>query len=129
MVKIGVQLHGNCEQKIGSGVSVSASGQYQTACVNSGSLYTSSDYGNEGTWTEITATSGNTWYSVSVSASGQYQTACAGGDGSIWISSNYGNNWTEITATAGNQWNSVSISASGQYQTACVGAGSIYDFF
>jgi hypothetical protein len=61
-------------------VAMSASGQYQTAVVNSstvGFIYISSNYGV--TWTHQTATSQG-WTAVAMSASGQYQTAavCSG---------------------------------------------------
>jgi hypothetical protein len=45
-------------------------------------------------WIQNTTLSTSTnWYRVATSASGQYQTACVY-QGSIWISSDYGNNWT-----------------------------------
>ncbi len=104
-------------------ISISASGQYQTAIVLSGQIYVSSDYGN--IWNP--KDSDRSWSGVSISASGQYQTACVGGylaSGQIYVSSDYGNTWT---AKASNlSWIGVSISASGQYQTAVVQSGQIY---
>ena len=93
-------------------ISLSASGQYQTAGVANDFIYISNDYGN--TWTQ-TASSLN-WNRVSISSSGQYQTAVVYG-GYIYISSDYGNTWTQKASSL--NWRGVSISASGQYQTAC----------
>ena len=107
-------------------ISVSASGQYQTAVVYGESIYISSNYGS--TWTSTNTSAGNKdWKSVSISASGQYQTAVVYG-GSIYISSNYGSSstWTPITSTGNKNWQGVSVSASGQYQTAVVYGGSTY---
>ena len=97
-------------------MSVSSSGQYQTAAVNGGGIYTSSDYGS--TWSASTAST-TTWQSVSVSSSGQYQTAVYFGSGSsgIYTSSDYGSTWTASTGAPNNPWQSVSVSSSGQYQT------------
>jgi hypothetical protein len=107
-------------------ISLSASGQYQTACVSAGVIYISSDYGN--TWTSTnTSIGGKNWQGVSISASGQYQTACEASSGYIYISSDYGNTWIQdasITSTP--QWSSVSLSASGQYQTAVTSNNYLY---
>ena len=104
------------------GVSISASGQYQTAVANTNYIYISSDYGS--TWTsdniniDGSSQTKKLWLGVSISASGQYQTACANGN-YIYISSNYGSTWTSTNTSIGtNNWYRVSISASGQYQTA-----------
>ena len=92
-----------------SAVSVSSSGQYQTALVNGGYIYISSDYGN--TWTAKQTDTNRTWLSVSVSSSGQYQTAvCA----AIFISTDYGNTWTQSGTLSASF---VAVSSSGQYQT------------
>ena len=73
-------------------VSVSASGQYQTAIEEDGDIYVSSDYGT--TWL-INHNIGNAVSnSISISQSGQYQTASNGL--SIFVSSNYGETWTKI---------------------------------
>jgi hypothetical protein len=102
-------------------VSISASGQYQTAVANGGGIYTSLDYGNNWSSPNITAPTDQPWSSVSVSASGQYQTACVY-DGGIHTSSNYGIDWSSPNSTQppAQSWTSVSISASGQYQTAVI---------
>ena len=105
------------------GIAISSSGQYISACVNGGAIYTSSNYGQ--TITAVTSTSSNAWYSIAMSSSGQYQTACVNG-GAIYTSSDYGNTWSQISSTSGNNWWEVSISSSGQYQAACVNNGYIY---
>lgn len=103
-------------------ISVSQTGQYQTATVNGGGIWISSDYGN--TWIQ-TNFNNNAWTSVSLSASGKFQTAAAS-VGAIWYSVNYGNTWNEVMATNSNSWVSVSVSASGEYQAAVNTAGMWY---
>jgi hypothetical protein len=103
------------------GVSMSASGQYQTAVVYGGYIYISSNYGV--TWTQQTVTS-KYWWAVTMSASGQYQTAVVY-NGFLYTSSNYGVTWTQQTATS-QYWYAVAVSASGQYQTAVIQNGFIY---
>ena len=93
-------------------VSVSSTGQYQTATVWSGSIYISSNYGVN--WSE--AFGGGSWYGVSLSSTGQYQTAVAGSNG-IYGSSDYGQTWSAKKIQY-LDWNGVSVSSSGQYQTA-----------
>ena len=65
-------------------VSVSASGQYQTAVDNLGYVYTSTNYGS--TWSSNNIAN-NYLTSVSVSASGQYQTA-VDDSGNVYTSTN-----------------------------------------
>ena len=104
------------------GVSVSSTGQYQTAVANNALIYISNDYGN--TWT--TTDSVRNWYGVSVSSTGQYQTAVVYG-GLIYISADYGNTWVAATTPPeASQWYGVSVSSTGQYQTAVVFGGLIY---
>jgi hypothetical protein len=71
---------------------MSSNGQYQTAVVYQGNIWTSSDYG--ATWIEQTGlgapTANQIWKSVSVSSTGKYQTSVVTGVGNIWTSSNYG---------------------------------------
>jgi hypothetical protein len=103
-------------------VSLSASGQYQTAVIYNAfsgttGIYTSSNYGQS--WIQTSALNAF-WYSVSLSASGQYQTAVINnnfGTSGIWYSSNYGQSWNKSTALSAS-WYSVSVSSSGQYQIA-----------
>jgi Phage Tail Collar Domain len=107
-------------------ISISASGQYQTAGASYDYIYTSSDYGN--TWTQRFAV--QKLYGIAVSGSGQYQVACSYGD-YIYVSSNYGNTWIQKTTDINNNslqqnWTSVSVSGSGQYQVSTVYNGYIY---
>jgi hypothetical protein len=103
-------------------ISLSSSGQYQSAVVFDGNIWTSSDYGNN--WTSK-ATS-ISWYSISLSSSGQYQSAVVN-PGNIWTSSDYGNTWTQNTSIASSKaWQSISLSSSGQYQSAVVNPGNIW---
>jgi len=108
-----------------SSISISASGQYQTAVIYSGRIYTSTDYGNS--WSNTNnAPTNQEWNSVSISASGQYQTAVIY-EGGIYTSLDYGNSWAiNNTAPTDKGWTSVSISASGQYQTSVGNGGGIY---
>ena len=112
-------------------VSVSSSGQYQTAVVNCnicGNIYISSDYGQS--WKISSNLFGpQEWYYVAVSSSGQYQTAVVNSDilGNIYISSNYGESWKISPNSPGPLfWRCVAISSSGQYQTANTHSGYIY---
>ncbi len=97
----------------------SETGKYQTAVVNGGQIYVSSDYGN--TWTAKDSDRG--WMGVSISSTGQYQTAVVW-SGQIYNSSDYGNTWTAKESSR--TWRSVSISSSGQYQTAVAQTDQIY---
>jgi len=106
-------------------ISISSSGQYQTACIDAtnADLYTSSDYGAN--W-RVTGDQYN-WKYVSVSSSGQYQSAIAynGTAYYIYVSSDYGTTWSENFDYIP-RLNGISVSASGQYQTACAdNSGSI----
>ena len=110
-------------------ISISASGQYQTACSNyfdsssSGNLKISSDYGQ--TWSNPSAPpsveSGVLSYQqVRISATGQYQMVHFIVSTTLYIykSSNFGSTWSPVTFS--DYYNSikvqVAISASGQYQ-------------
>jgi predicted acyltransferase (DUF342 family) len=101
-----------------SAISVSANGQYQSAVVYGGYIYTSANYGN--TWTQRSVSAN--WSGVAISSSGQYQTAV--GAGNIYISSDYGITWTLSTALT--SVCKVAMSATGQNQTAVVTNGYIY---
>jgi hypothetical protein len=110
-------------------VSLSKTGQYQSAVIGSSGahIYTSSDYGVS--WTQRTQFTGG-WYSISLSATGQYQSAVINNSGSgafIYTSSDYGVSWTQRTQFTGD-WRSISLSSTGQYQSAVInsGSGNIY---
>jgi uncharacterized protein YjbI with pentapeptide repeats len=101
-------------------ISISSTGEYQTAVVYGGNIWTSSNYGVS--WTER-ATVQN-WQSVSISSSGQYQTAVSFVSGNIYTSSDYGVSWTVRNMPG--LWSSVSLSSGGDYQTAVISNGNIY---
>ena len=109
-------------------VSISSSGQYQTA-VDDKNIHISSNYGN--TWavkkTIVIETEG--FRSVDVSSTGQYQIAISyGNPGYVYVSNDYGNTWSikvNHPSTTG-RYLTVSISSSGQYQTACSDNDYIY---
>ena len=73
-----------------SSVSVSSTGQYQTACIYQGLVYRSSDFGSS--WAAIADLSADDWISVSLSSSGKYQTACPQYN-YVYVSSDYGKTW------------------------------------
>ena len=105
-------------------MSLSSTGQYQTAVINGGYIYTSSNYGV--TWTQNTSAPSTYWSLVAISSTGQYQTVVING-GRIYTSSNYGVTWTQNTSAPSDNWQSVSISSTGQYQTAVINGGYIYN--
>ena len=97
-------------------VSISASGQYQTAVSNS--IYVSSDFGN--TWYEKLNT---VTCAISISASGKYQTAVSF-DEFIYTSYDYGNTWYKRGNV--NKWVGISILSSGKNQFGVVYGDHIY---
>jgi hypothetical protein len=111
-------------------VSMSASGQYQTAVAakpNTGDyIYISYNYGVN--WNYKTST--GIWSAVAVSSSGQYQLACysdntSGGDGGLYFSQNYGNSFNRLNDSA-NYWYCCAISSSGQIQAAGIAPFKLY---
>jgi hypothetical protein len=109
-------------------ISLSSTGQYQTAVAYEGGIYTSENYGTTWTLQTIKLPATANWLSVSISESGRCQTAVAS-LGGIYISTDYGNVWAEnlsMELPTNANWYSVSISESGQYQTAVVYGGGIY---
>jgi photosystem II stability/assembly factor-like uncharacterized protein len=101
---------------------MSADGKIETAVVEGGQIYTSTDYGN--TWTA--KGSSLSWSSVAMSSDGKIQTATVGysADGQIYISSDYGVTWTAKESSR--RWSSVAMSADGKIQTATGNTGNIY---
>lgn len=104
-------------------ISISYSGQYQTACIFNGFIYITYNFGS--IWTKVATR--EQWESVSISADGSYQSAVVN-NGNIWISSDYGFTWT-VPSSASSLiyiWNGISMSSDGQYQTAVITNGNIY---
>jgi hypothetical protein len=109
---VGITAAGN---KTWASISLSSTGQYQTAVAYDNYINTSSNYGVN--WSERTAAGNKGWVSISLSSTGQYQTAVVF-YGKISRSSNYGVNWVEITSIGDQTWLSISLSSTGQYQAA-----------
>jgi hypothetical protein len=105
-----------------SSVSLSATGQYQTAVGNNApnQINVSTNFGSSWATTNSPSLS---WTAVSISSSGQYQTAVVNG-GKIYVSIDFGNTWTATGSIL--NWSSVSVSASGKHQTAVVNGGQIW---
>ena len=116
-----------------SSVSLSASGQYQTAGISATTdepqsfAYLSSDYGK--TWKQSTSSPYISWSSISLSSSGQYQLGCCSGSGQsrngLYKSSDYGYTWVKTNAPS-DSCSFASLSSSGQFQTACFSYTSLY---
>ena len=98
---------------------MSASGQYQIACIFNGLPYYSSNYGQ--TWTVATGAPSDQWGCASMSASGQYALIIRTSNNfpaatTVYISSNYGQTWSATTVSGAG---SCCVSASGQYMAIC----------
>ena len=117
-------------------VSMSASGQYQTAVASTSNtgdyIYISNDYGINWYYKSPGNLNNGTgiWSAVSVSSSGQYQLACynddtSGGSGGLYFSQNYGNNFQRLDNSA-NNWYCCAISSSGQIQAAGIAPFKLY---
>jgi len=99
-------------------VSMSASGQYITACCNgtANNIYISSNWGTSYSLPTTSLSGVSGWTSVKVSASAQWQVACA--SNYVYYSSNYGVTWTASSMSNSLSWACVAISPSGQYVIA-----------
>ena len=108
-------------------VSMSASGQHQTAVDNNGYITYSQNYG--ASFVRNIAAGNRRWTCVAVSRyTGQYQIAGVNGGSlaNLYRSTNYGTNWSVISGFTG-FWNSVAISGNGQYQLSGTSIdGSLY---
>jgi hypothetical protein len=121
-------------------VSISATGQYQTAVINgyfnranNGYIYRSVDYGK--TW-NICFNYNNAWIYIAISNSGQYQTAVSllidnedNPDnimGYVFTSSNYGSTWTKNNSLSQSYYTCVGLNGSGQIQAVGVNNCNLY---
>jgi hypothetical protein len=104
-------------------VTISASGENQTAVADTNYIWVSIDYGK--TWSSITSTGPKAWTTVTMVASGQIQLAGVTGE-YLYASTDYGGNWAACYSTA-KAWSSISTSSSGQNITAVEGGGYIYN--
>jgi len=107
------------------GISLSSTGQYQSAIINQGSaIYTSSNYGID--WSIRPTTSMEYWRSISVSSTGQYQSAGTLYNGTYY-SANYGVSWTKSNMPNVFIVPSIAMSSNGQYQTLLVIGGGKWE--
>lgn len=110
------------------GISISSTGQYQSAVDNGGFIYISNDYGQTWNPNNNLNTINKNWKAISISSDGSFQTAIDN-NGGIYVSNDGGDNWVNTTSGLSlelNNWQTVAVSANGQYQTALVYGGSIY---
>jgi len=110
------------------GVTVSSTGQYQTAIasgVPNGNVYLSSDYGRTWNPTNTGATANSTWSSVGMNATGQYQVATVA-NGSVYNTRSYGSSWSAISSVGTANWSATAVSTTGQYQVVCANGGNIW---
>jgi len=105
-----------------TGISLSSSGKYQSACVNDGKIFISHTFGK--TW-EASNSVVAEWESISLSSNGRLQTAVAN-NGKIYKSIDYGVNWLVDNTFSNQSFKSVAVSMTGQYQTTVVDGGPIY---
>jgi hypothetical protein len=102
--------------QVWSSIAISASGQYQSACVNNGYVYTSSDFGVNWISRNPTGVGLLQWRCVVMSANGQYQIAGVFSiitGGFVYTSIDYGATWKKQDPAGSMK------SASGQYISAC----------
>jgi hypothetical protein len=107
-------------------ISLSASGQYQSAVVENGQIYTSVS-----TLFEPIASTGSTVHKVILGFTGATRECCSTDDVRLTSFSKFGITLTDVGATwtardSYRNWLSISLSASGQYQSAVVYGGAIY---
>ena len=113
-------------------IAMSSSGQYQSATVNNGKIWRSSNYG--GTWTVVASSTTDAYNEISMSGAGDIQIAVAGSidiSGAVYLSTDFGVNWTLITGsgkpiTAEPGFCSVSVARCGKYATIVSISGNIY---
>jgi carbonic anhydrase/acetyltransferase-like protein (isoleucine patch superfamily) len=123
-----VQVSGVTTATSWQAVSVSSTGQYQTAIARgqpNGNVYLSSNYGR--TWSPINtgATANSNWSSVAMNATGQYQVVTIA-NGSVYNTRTYGSSWSAISSVGTANWSSSAVSTTGQYQVVCATGGNIW---
>jgi archaellum component FlaC len=102
-----------------SGIAMSSDGKIQTAVVQNGQIYISTDYGN--TWNA--KDSPRNWKGVAMNSDGKIQTAVVN-NGYIYVSTDYGNTWTAKDSSR--SWQSIAMNSDGKIQTAGMWSGQIY---
>lgn len=108
--------------QIWQAIAISTTGQYQTAVVFGGYIYSSMDYGYS--WSP-SSTLAKSWEDISMSGDGKYQTAVEN-NGYIYISSNFGNSFSATATNLIKIWSGVAMSNSGQYQSSTIMNSYIY---
>jgi photosystem II stability/assembly factor-like uncharacterized protein/predicted acyltransferase (DUF342 family) len=115
-------------------ISISLTGQYQTAVSNTNTnIYVSNNYGINWIATSYGSLNSYGWHSVYISGNGKYQYAVPNysetyaESGYIYFSDNFGSNWTPCYNTIStNKWSSISCSSSGQYVIVSSKNNSLY---
>lgn len=101
------------------GVSMSASGQYQTSAADNSNIWWSDDYGSN--WTVVNTAAPSLW-DTAVSGNGQYQLAVSVYQ-YVYFSSNYGQTWVQKITDTNRNWYGCAISDTGDYMTVASGDG------
>lgn len=104
-----------------TGMAMSSSGQYQSACSSTHGVFASADYGL--TWNNIIGTA--FLQSISMSSSGQYQSVGTASTGFISVSIDYASTFSS-TSSPSKVWIAISLCSNGQYQTAVSYGNGIY---
>jgi photosystem II stability/assembly factor-like uncharacterized protein len=97
-----------------------STGQYQSAVIYSGNIYTSSDYGAN--WTSRDSV--RDWRNIVISSTGQYQLAIGGTY--LYISTDHGVNWTAKKTDTPRTWYWIDMDATGRNQIAIVYGEYLY---
>ena len=105
------------------GISISSTGQYQTAVRYPGQIYRSINYGVN--WAAVSSSLSKSWWTVCVSSTGQYQSASILYEG-IYRSTDYGATWANSNAT-NKFYTFIAMSEDGRYQTSVVPGDGKYD--
>jgi len=116
---VGLNWKTNDSTRPWKAVAASADGKKLVAVVNSGQIYTSTDYGT--TWSPHDAN--RAWWSVASAADGSKLVAVVN-VGQIYTSTDSGGSWTPRDFNRG--WTSVASSADGVNLVATVNGGQIY---
>lgn len=108
-----------------SAITSSGNGQYIYGAVDTGHIWSSSDYGVN--WTDQTIPGSAAWNAITISDDGKNIAANAGYQATsfVWTSADYGTNWTLATTTSF-IWNSMTSSSDGSKLAATESNGYIW---
>lgn len=104
-------------------ISTSSDGSKAVAVVNSGYIYTTTDYGAN--WTERTGGGSRIWTAVASSSNGSKIIASAY-NGYLYSSTDSGANWTQLTSAGQRNWIDVTSSSDGVNLFAITSTGVAY---